>query len=335
MVLTKRRVYVIGTGGSISRIGRTRTDYINYTYKTGNYTIEELLARVPEVNELAEVRAEQFSNSGSPDLGPADWINLAGRVNAILKDDAHAAGVALTHGTATLEETAYFLNLTVKHRKPVVITGAMRPPTAISNDADLNILDCVRVAAHPAAEGKGVLVVMNNEIHAARDVSKTDALRVNTMQSRALGQLGYADSDGEVIFYRSPTRAHTTNAEFDVNGIRDLPAIDIVMAYAGADGRLIRALVDNGAPGIVAAGLGSGNGPGPWMKALDDAVKAGVAVMVATHAGTGRVVQKQRYLDGGYIVADNLAPKKARVLLMLALQRTRDAAEIQRMALTY
>jgi L-asparaginase len=223
----------------------------------------------------------------------------------------------------------------VKHRKPVVITGAMRPPSAISTDADLNILDCVRVAASPAAAGKGVLAVMNNEIHAARDVAKTDSLRTHTMQSRALGQLGYADSDGEVLFYRSPVRAHTADTEFDVSGIQALPSIDIVMAYAGADGRLIRALVDSGAPGIVAAGLGSGGGPESWMKALDDAVKAGVAVMAATQVGTGRIVRKQRYLDGGYIVADNLTPKKARILLMLALGRTRDAAEIQRMALMY
>lgn len=331
----KPRVYVIGTGGSISRIGRVRTDYIDYTYKTGNYTIDELLARVPEVHELAEVRAEQFSNASSTDLGPADWLVLARRINQIFRDDSAAVGVAITHGTATLEETAYFLNLTVKSRKAVVVTGAMRPPTAISTDADLNILDCVRTAASPDAHGKGVLAMMNNEIHAAREVTKTDGLRVQTMRSRPFGILGYSDADGQVVFYRQPVKTHTADSEFDVATLLKLPRVEIVPAYAGADGLLIDLLVKEKIPGIVAAGLGSGSGPSAYMLALDEAVKRGVKVMLATQAGSGRVVRKQRFLDGGYIVADNLTPKKARILLMLALSMTNDTAEIQRMAFTY
>ena len=331
----KPRVYVIGTGGSISRIGRVRTDYIDYTYKTGNYTIDELLARVPEVHQLAEVRAEQFSNASSTDLGPADWLVLARRINQIFRDDSAAVGVAITHGTATLEETAYFLNLTVKSRKAVVVTGAMRPPTAISTDADLNILDCVRTAASPDAHGKGVLAMMNNEIHAAREVAKTDGLRVQTMRSRPFGILGYSDADGQVVFYRQPVKTHTADSEFDVATLLKLPRVEIIPAYAGADGLLIDFLVKEKVPGVVAAGLGSGSGPSAYMLALDEAVKRGVKVMLATQAGSGRVVRKQRFLDGGYIVADNLTPKKARVLLMLALSMTNDTAEIQRMAFTY
>lgn len=331
----KPRVYVVGTGGTISRIGRSRTDYINYAYKTDNYTINDLLARIPEVHELAEVRAEQISNTSSNDLGPANWLALAHRINQLFQDDPAAAGVAITHGTSTLEETSYFLNLAVKSRKAVVVTGAMRPPTAISSDSDLNLVDCVRTAASPHAHGKGVLVVMNNEIHAARDVSKTDGLRVQTMRSRPFGILGYSDSDGQVVFYRQPVRAHTADSEFNVAALTKLPRVEIVTAYAGADGFVIDALVNAGVSGIVAAGLGSGSSPSAYMLALDQAVKRGVKVMLATQVGSGRVVLQKRFLDGGYIVADNLSPKKARILLMLALSMTGDAAEIQRMAFTY
>ena len=330
----KPRVYFIGTGGSISRIGHNRTDYIDYTYKTGNYTIDELLARIPEVHELAEVRTEQFSNASSNDLGPAEWLVLARRVNQIFREDPDAAGVAITHGTATLEETAYFLNLTVKSRKPVVVTGAMRPPTAISTDADLNLLDCVRTAASANAHSKGVLAMMNNEIHAARDVIKTDGLRVQTMQSGPFGVLGYADSDGQVVFYREPVRKHTVETEFDVSTLQSLPRVDIVPAYAGGDGMLIDLLVKEGVPGIVAAGSGSGSGSSSFMRSLDEAVKRGVKVVLASQAG-GRIVRKKRFVEGGYVVSDNLTPKKARILLMLALTITKNTDDIQRMVLTY
>ena len=332
---TKPRVYVIGTGGSISRKGRVRTDYVNYNYNTGNYTIDELLARIPEVHELADVRTEQFMTAGPSDLGPAECLGLARRVNEIFREDTAAAGVAITHGTSTLEETAYFLDLTVRSPKAVVITGAMRPPDAISSDGDLNLLDCVRIAASPHAHGKGVLAMMNNEIHAARDVSKTDALRVHTLRSRALGILGYADSDGQVVFYRQPVRAHTVDSPFDVANLSQLPRVEIVPAYGGATGLFVEAAVAAGAKGIVAAGLGGGSGPDAYMRALDGAAQRGVKVMVATQAGDGRVVLKQRFADSGHIVADNLAPRKARILLMLALSVTSDTAEIQRMALTY
>lgn len=331
----RRCVHLLASGGSIARIGKTRTDYVNYGYKTGIYKIEELLERVPEVHELADLRVEQFANSGSAELRPGEWLDLARHLNRVAREDSEVDGIAITHGTATLEETAYFLNLTVKTRKPIVITGSTRPPTAISTDADLNLLDCVRVAASPAAHGKGVLVVMNNEIHAARDVVKTDALRVHTMKSRDLGVLGYADADGSVVFYRQPTPLHTTEAEFDVSNMKNLPLVDLVYAYAGADGRLIRALVDGGAKGIVAALLGSGHAPTAFMNALEDAVKAGVKVVVTTQAANGRLLLKQRFIDCGFIAADNLTSKKARILLMLALAHTADANEIQRMASTY
>ncbi|MSQ06163.1 MAG: asparaginase [Dehalococcoidia bacterium] len=329
------RVYVIGTGGSISMVGRRRTDFVNYSYDGKHLTIQELLARVPEVNEFAQVVAEQFLNVGSPEISPAHWLALARRVNEIFRQDPEAAGVAITHGTATLEETAYFLNLTVKDRRPVVVTGSMRPPTGLGTDADVNLLDSVRVAAAAQSAGRGVLTVLNNEIQAARHVTKTNSYRLETFRSNELGLLGYADSDEQVVFYQTPGRTHTQDTEFDVAQVMELPLVDIAYAYAGADGRVVQALAASGSAGIVAAGLGSGGSPRAFMEALKQAQRQGVKVVVATQTGNGRVMRTQRFDEDGYLVADNLSPKKARILLMLALTRTHDQAEIQRMMLTY
>ena len=332
---SRPRIYLIGTGGSISFVGRERTDYINYSYDNKHLSIQELLDRVPEVNQWAEVRAEQFLNVGSTDVGPSHWLALAKRINAIFREDPEAAGVAITHGTATLEETAYFLNLTVKGRNPVVVTGAMRPPTGMGTDTDVNLMDCIRVAAAPQSAGRGVLTVLNNEIQAARDVTKTDSYRLETFRSNQLGLLGYADSDGEVVFYRTPTRAHTQDTEFDLEGVAELPRVDIVYSFAGADGLLVNALAEAEVPGMVAAGLGSGGSPPEFMAALRKAMERGVRVVIATQTGNGRVMRTRRFDEAGYIVADNLSPKKARILLMLALTKTSQPEEIQRMMLTY
>lgn len=332
---SKPRVYLVATGGSISFVGRTRTDYTNYSYDGKHLTIEEMLERVPEVHEFAEVQPEQFLNLGSTDVTPEHWLGLAKRINQIFRDDPDAAGVAVTHGTATLEETAYFLNLTVKSSKPVVVTGAMRPPTGLGTDSDVNLMDCIRVAAAPQSAGRGVLTVLNNQIQAARDVTKTNSYRLETFQAPDFGFLGYADSDAEVVYYRRPDRVHTADSEFDVEGIEQLPRVDIAPAYAGADGLVIRALANAGVDGLVAAGLGSGGSPPPYMAALKEVSDAGLPVVIATHTGTGRVMLTRRFTEDGYIVADNLTPKKARILLMLALTKTKDRAEIQRMMLTY
>ena len=329
------RVYLIGTGGSISFVGRERTDYTNYSYDNKHLSIRELLDRVPEISGWAEVRAEQFLNVGSTDVGPSDWLALAKRINAIFREDPEAAGVAITHGTATLEETAYFLNLTVKGQKPVVVTGAMRPPTGMGTDTDVNLMDCIRVAAAPHAAGRGVLTVLNNEIQAARDVTKTDSYRLETFRSNQLGLLGYADSDGEVVFYRTSTRAHTLDTEFELESVTELPRVDIVYSFAGADGLLVDAVADAGVPGMVAGGLGSGGSPPKFMAALRKAMERGVKVVVATQTGNGRVMRTRRFDEAGYIAADNLSPKKARILLMLALTKTTEPEEIQRMMLTY
>jgi L-asparaginase len=331
----QRRVYVIGTGGSISCIGQHRTDYINYNYADKHFTIDEMVGRVPETKEFSETRCEQFSNVHGGEVSPTRWADLARRVNQIFREDLHAAGVAITHGTSTLEETAYFLNLTVKSDKPVVLTGAMRPMTALSNDSELNVLNCIRVAAHPNAGGRGVLVVLNNEIQAARDVTKGSTSRVEAFKTNDLGYLGYADSDGEVVFYRRPEKAHTHMTEFDVESLGELPRVDIAMAYSGADAIAVKAFAQAGCAGLVAAGLGSGAGPRPFLDALTEVVRSGVPVAVASQAGSGRVMARRGMVERGFILADNLLPKKARILLTLALTKTRDPAEIQRMMLKY
>src|SRR5207237_3297633 len=184
---------------------------------------------------------EDLLQVGSPSIGPQEWLQLSDRIHALLKTDA-VKGIVLTHGTATLEETAYFLHLTVKSDRPVVVTGAMRPPSALGTDADLNLLDAIRLAAPPEAAGHGVLTVLNNEIQSARDVAKSNAFRVDTFDSRDFGVLGYVDSDARVLFYRAVTRPHTTATPFDLRGKNELPRVDMMYSYAGGDGVLVDAL---------------------------------------------------------------------------------------------
>ena len=329
------RVRLIATGGSIAGVGPHRLDYILYPELGKHISIEESLARVPEVNDIAQVQAENLISVGSTAVGPPEWLAMANRINGILQEDAGASGVAMTHGTATLEETAYFLHLTVKSDKPVVITGAMRPPTALSTDADINLLDAVRIAASPHAGGMGVLTVLNNEIHSARDVVKTSTFRVQTFKPNDLGFLGYADSEGEVLFYRAPTRKHTTGTEFDVSGADSLPRVDIVYAYAGADGMLIDAVRRNGSDGLVVAGFGGGTFPPVFIEAAAQAASDGIPVVLASRSSTGRVIMTPQKEDAGFIVSDNLLPQKARVLLMLGLSVTGDRKELQRMFRDY
>jgi len=288
------RIYVIGTGGSISCIGESRTDFINYGHGDRHYSIGEMLSRVPEVNEIAEVRAEQFLNVYGGEVSPDKWLDLASR-----------------------------------------ITGAMRPMTALSNDAELNLLDCIRVASNPAAAGRGVLVVLNNQIQAAREVAKTSTSRLDTFKSGDLGFLGYADSDGEVVFYRNPVKPHTSATEFDTQNLDHLPRVDIAMAYTGVDGTPVKAFVEAGCRGLVAAGMGSGGAPAIFLDALADAVKSGVPVVVASQAGNGRTMARRTLTERGLIVADNLLPRKARILLMLALYRTAKGEELKKIMTTY
>ena len=335
MAISRPKVWIVATGGSIAGIGPDRLDYILYPELGKKLTIEDSLARVPEVHDIAQVQSEDLISTGSTGIGPREWVQMAQRINNILQEDAETAGVVVTHGTATLEETAYFLHLTVKSSKPVVVTGAMRPPTALSTDADLNLLDAVRVATSPDAAGKGVLTVLNNEIQSAREVTKANTFRVETFRPNELGFLGYSDSDGEVVFYRAPTRKHTSATPFDVAGTKELPRVDIVYAYAGADGLLVDAVRGHGSDGLVMAGFGGGTYPPAMLQAGAQAVKDGIPVVLASRATAGRVVMTPQKEELGFIVSDNLLPQKARILLMLALSITSDRQELQRIFREY
>ena len=218
-------VVVIATGGTIAGRGASSTSLSNY--KAGALAGEELVKAVPEIKQYADVRVEQLFNVSSSDLTVANWLELANRINTIFAGDPKVAGIVVTHGTNTLEETAYFLNLTVKHDRPVVVVGAQRPATAIGSDGPLNLLNAIRTASAPEARGKGVLVVMNDEINGARDVTKTSTYRVETFRSPDFGFLGYVDAD-KVSFYRASTKRHTAQSEFNVNAATDLPKVDIV-----------------------------------------------------------------------------------------------------------
>ena len=328
-------VRVIGTGGSIAGIGPDRMDFILYPEIGDHITIQQSLDRVPEIQDFAEVRSEDLVSVGSTAIGAAQWLGLARRINAIFKDETDVAGVAVTHGTATLEETSYFLHLTVKSQKPVVITGAMRPPTALSTDSDLNLLDAVRTAASPNAIGLGVLTVLNNEIQCGRDVTKASTFRVETFRPNELGFLGYADSDGKVVFYRAPLRRHTVDTPFMVDDMTVLPRVDIVYAYAGADGLLVDAVRNNRSDGLVLAGFGGGTFPPAVVEAAVRLVDDGIPVVLATRSTAGRVVTTPKKEEQGFLVSDNLLPQKARILLMLGLTVTKDRHELQQMFYDY
>ena len=330
MATPRPRVHVLATGGSISGIGPDRLDFTLYPEIGKKLTVEQMLARVPEALELAEVKAENVLQVGSPSIGPVQWLQLAERIQALFQDQS-LSGIVVTHGTATLEETAYFLHLSVKSDRPVVVTGAMRPPSALGSDADLNLLDAIRLAACPEAAKRGVLTLLNNEIQSARDVTKSNAFRVDTFQSRDFGVLGYVDSDARVLFYRDVTRLHTTATPFDVRGKQALPRVDIAYAYAGADGVVIDALRERGSEGLVLVGFGGGSYPGAFLEAGKRAVRAGIPVVLATRSWNGRVVMTPEKERAGFIACDDLMPQKARVLLMLALTVTRERAALQEM----
>ena len=327
----RRRVAVIGTGGSISTVGRHSLDLFEYGDFGRTLDVDELLARFPEVSTAADVTPIRFRALLSTAVGPSDWLELNELVPHVASADAPPDGIVITHGTATLEETAYFLNLTLKVDLPVVLVGAQRPPNGLSTDAGLNLVNAVRVAAAPEARGLGVLVLLNDEVQAAREVTKASTYRLEAFRSPDLGMLGYADPDGRVVIYRAPTRRHAPDTAFDVRGRTDLPRVDIAYSYAGSDGAAIDALVAAGAKGIVSAGLAPGRvTPGEW-RALGEARRRGVLVVQSSRAGSGRVLRRGREREQGIVVADNLNPQKARVLAMVALTVTDDPEQIQQL----
>jgi L-asparaginase len=322
------RVAVIMTGGTIDSLGTDRLDIAWYFEANRRLESGELLARVPEVARFATVEEVSFRRLPSHALQSADWLELGTCVQDLFDND-RAEGVVVTHGTNTIEETAYFLTLTLKTDRPVVLVGAMRPASGLSADGDLNLLNGVRVAASLESRGRGVLVVLNDTIHSARDVTKTATFRVQTFQGRDLGPVGFADADGSILFYHAMDRRHTLHSEFDIRRLTDLPRVDVVVSYVGADGALIDAAVAAGARGIVSAGTGGGRATPLEDAALDRARAAGVVVCQSSRVGSGRVVRAPSLLARGFVAADNLVPWKARILLALALTRSGEPDVIQ------
>lgn len=312
---------LLATGGTISnRLG-------------GRLTAEELVKSIPNLERYATAEYEQFANVASSELTLAQWLELARRINGLFKGDASLAGVVVTSGTDTLEELAYFLNLTVQDPRPVVVVGSMRNPSTLGYEGAANLLQGFRVAAEPASRGRGTLVVLNDEINAAREVTKTDALRLHTFQTRGYGVLGVVDSD-RVVYYRRPERRHSSDSEFDVEAIPALPRVDVFYTYQEAPGDIIRAAVDAGAQGIVIATAGAGATSGTQSEGLQYAREKGAVVVTTTRAGSGRIGNRPG-ARGTFVGGEDLAPIKARILLMLALTKTKDPAELRRIFSEY
>jgi L-asparaginase len=332
--MSKPKVAFIGTGGTIASIGAGPLDIQDYGATGKVMQADAILERFPEIALVADVFAVPYRNIASPGIGWADWKVLVETCARLVAEHADLAGIVIGHGTATLEETAYFLSLTLKVAVPVVLVGAQRPSSALSTDAGLNLVNAIRVAASPEARGLGVLVVLNDEIHAAREVTKTSTSRMQTFRAADFGALGHADSDA-IAFYRRPIRRAAPDTEFDIVGLDALPRVDIAYSYAGGDGVAIRAFIAAGARGIVSAGFAPGLGTPAETEALREAVAAGLIVVQSTRAGSGRVYRGTRLRDWGFLVADNLTPQKARLLLALGLTRTDDREAIQEMFRVY
>jgi L-asparaginase len=321
-------VMVLATGGTIAGAAATN---VQAGYSSGQVGVDQLIAAVPEAKKLATLKGEQVSNIGSQDMNDEVWLKLANRVNAIVAMP-EVTGVVITHGTDTIEETAYFLNLVVKSRKPVVLTAAMRPSTALSADGPLNFFNAVAVAANKDAAGRGVLVVVNDWIHGAASLTKTSTTAVQTFWSPLSGLIGTV-AYGQADFYRGPVGKNTAASEFSLQGVTALPRVDIIMAYENMDGALINAAVAAGAKGIVIAGVGNGNLTKAAVDALAAQAKKGIVCVRSTRVATGRVARNVELEDDklGFVASLDKNPQKARVLLRLALLKTRTVADVQRL----
>ena len=313
------KVKLFTTGGTIQSKGAHRQKLMEYS--DGKVSPEELIADLPEMKEVSDLSYTEIANVGSPSMTTELLLKLANAINAWLAQP-ESAGAVVTHGTSTLEETAYFLNLVIKSDKPVVVVGAMRPFTAVSRDGPFNLYNAVRVAASPNARDKGVLILLNDEINSARETTKGNTYRMDTFVARDVGPLGYADSD-QIVFFRRLTYRHTAKSEFDISKLTSLPRVDVTYDYQ-EDGRTaIDAFVAAGAKGVVVTG---GN-----REAVKDGQAKGVVFVQSDRKGSGRVAESAAVAERNVITSDNLPPHKARILLRLALTKTTDPKEIQRM----
>jgi L-asparaginase len=328
------RIAVIGTGGTISSLGASSLDVLDYPDFGQKLSCEALLERFPETRLVADAVPVTYRQVGSTEIGPKEWIELRAMIHRISRDDPAVAGFVIPHGTATLEETAFFLNLTLAVTQPVVLVGAQRPASALSTDAGMNLVNALRVAGSSEARGKGVLAVLNDEIHTARDVVKTSTYRLQTFRSFDFGSLGHVDGDG-VHFYRSPSRKHMPDTQFAPLDLGALPRVEIVYSYAGADGALVDAAVAVGARGIVSAGFAPGSPTPQQRTAFESVAKSGVIIVQCSRAASGRVAPRRRLRESGIVAGEDLSPQKARILLMLVLSTTSDIDAIQLAFSTY
>jgi L-asparaginase len=320
------RVRILATGGTIA--GKAASE-VDEGYSSGGLPVDALLRELPDLQRLAEVKGEQVAQIGSQDMSDALWLKLAARVSALFAED-ETDGVVVTHGTDSMEETAFFLHLVVKSPRPVVLTGAMRPATSLSADGPLNLYNAVAVAADPEACGRGTIVVLNDDLHGARDVTKSNTTDVQTFVSPGPGLLGTA-SYGRIRYYRRPSRRHSTESEFSVDGLEALPRVDILYAHANMPPDLVEASVERGARGLVVAGMGNGNVTSTAAATLARAAARGIVVVRSTRVVSGDVGRNIEIDDDrlGLVAADQLNPQKSRVLLQLCLVRGMGARAVQ------
>ncbi|EAJ1289159.1 type II asparaginase [Campylobacter jejuni] len=331
MKKAKSRIAILGTGGTIA-------GFIDSTIATTGYTagaidIDVLIKAVPQIRDLADISWEQIANIDSSNMCDEIWLRLAKKIAKLFAEGID--GVVITHGTDTMEETAYFLNLTIKSDKPVVLVGAMRPSTAISADGPKNLYNAVALVANKEAKNKGVMVAINDKILSARGVVKTHSLNVDAFSSPDFGDLGYI-VDGKVFFYNNVTKAHTKNAPFDVSKLTSLPKVDILYSYSNdGSGVAAKALFEHGTKAIVVAGSGAGSIHKNQKDVLKELLKKGLKVVVSSRVVAGCVAVSDSDEKLGFISAEDLNPQKARVLLMLALTKTSDPKKIQEYFLKY
>ena len=325
-------VVILATGGTIAGSAETGTQA---GYTSGKLGIDAMIDAVPGIRKLANITGEQTANVGSQDMSVEVWLKLANRINELLATD-DVDGIVITHGTDTQEETAYFLNLVVKSDKPVVTTGSMRPSTAVSAEGPLNLYNAVAVASNPKSKGRGVMIVMNDQIHSAQAVTKTNTTSVETFKSPIQGLMG-AVIYGQLEFYRTPHAIHTVNSEFSIEGVKELPRVDII--YGGVDmpADLIELSIKAGAKGIVIAGVGNGNMNAASLAASKKATSKGIVVVRSTRVPTGYVLRNAECNDDEYntIASDELNAQKSRVLLMLCLLKEKSLDDIQNIFYKY
>ncbi len=330
----KPKVAVIGTGGTITSIGVGPFDIVDYVANATMLHADALIAKFPEVQDLADIVGVPFKAVPSPNIWFPDWKEIVLTCDRLVSEHADLAGIVVLHGTGSIEETAYVLGLTLKIDLPVVVVGSQRPASALSSDAGMNLANAIRTAASPDARGMGVLVLLNDEIHAAREVTKTSTFRLQTFRSPDFGVLGHADGDA-VAFYRRPIRKTAPDTIFDIRQLDALPRVDITYSYTGSDGAAVKAFAAAGARGIISAGFAPGMSSPDEFEALKAAREQGIVVMQCTRAGSGRMFKGKRLREAGFLVTDNLNPQKARLLLALALTITSDTDAIEDMFLTY